>query len=641
MIIKKKVLIQTDSSLAKTGFGRNAKAILSYLYKTGKYDLTHYCVGLNYSNPELRRTPWKSIGCLPDSQQEIDQLNRDPNMARLAGYGAHFLDRAVQEARPDVYIAIQDIWGVDFAINKTWFNKINSVIWTTLDSLPILPSAVEAAKKVKNYWVWSSFAEKALHDMNLKHVETVHGAVDSSFFSRLPDAKRKELRSVSGIPEAAYVVGFVFRNQLRKSVPNLLEGFKEFTKSNPKANAMLLLHTSYKEGWNILKLADEYKIDKSKILTTYLCGTCRNYEVKQFKGQEQKCKFCNSEKGQQTTGVEHGVSEAQLNEVYNLMDVYCHPFTSGGQEIPIQEAKLTELITLVTNYSCGEEMCQEGAGSIPLSWAEYREHGTEFRKASTLPTSIAKQLEKVYLMRPEKKRQMEKDAREWALVNFSVDAVGGRLEKFLDKCEPSTYDFSLQEEQRDSSFIVPEIADTSEWLICMYHNILKMKHVNGSDDGHKYWMNEISKGMDRKDIEKYFKQVATKENAQKEQLSLESFLDKDDVGKRVLYAMPESTQDLLLSTSLFRSIKELYPDFNLYVATKQEYVEVLDGNPYVHKVIPFVPQMDNLFVMEGMGDHKGFFEIAFIPYVTTQKIPTYSHNGVDKISYKDLKYAEE
>ena len=39
------------------------------------------------------------------------------------------------------------------------------------------------------------------------------------------------------------------------------------------------------------------------------------------------------------------------------MDVYCHPFTSGGMEIPIFEAKLTELVTLVTNYSCGEDSC--------------------------------------------------------------------------------------------------------------------------------------------------------------------------------------------------------------------------------------------------------------------------------------------
>ena len=153
MAEKLKVLLQTDSALAKTGFGRNAKAILSYLYNTDKYELIHYCVGLNYSNPDLRRTPWKSVGCLPDSQQEIDMLNKDPHVARLAGYGAHFLDRVIKEEKPDVYIAAQDIWGVDFAVDKIWFNKINSAIWTTLDSLPILPSAVEKATKIKNYWI--------------------------------------------------------------------------------------------------------------------------------------------------------------------------------------------------------------------------------------------------------------------------------------------------------------------------------------------------------------------------------------------------------------------------------------------------------------------------------------------------------
>ena len=80
------------------------------------------------------------------------------------------------------------------------------------------------------------------------------------------------------------------------------------------------------------------------------------------------------------------------------MDVYCHPFTSGGQEIPIQEAKLTELITLVTDYSCGEESCEEGSESIPLKWSEYREPQTEFKKASTCPISIATEINNVYEM---------------------------------------------------------------------------------------------------------------------------------------------------------------------------------------------------------------------------------------------------
>ena len=72
---KRKILFQSDSALAKTGFGRNAKAILSYLYNTGKYEIVHYCGGINYSNPDLTRTPWKSVGCLPDSKEEIERLN--------------------------------------------------------------------------------------------------------------------------------------------------------------------------------------------------------------------------------------------------------------------------------------------------------------------------------------------------------------------------------------------------------------------------------------------------------------------------------------------------------------------------------------------------------------------------------------
>ena len=88
---KKKVLIQTDFALAKTGFGRNARALLKYLYSTNKYDLVHYCCGMTYDHPEFKKTPWKSVGSLPNTQQELDQLNRDPNLARMASYGAHYL----------------------------------------------------------------------------------------------------------------------------------------------------------------------------------------------------------------------------------------------------------------------------------------------------------------------------------------------------------------------------------------------------------------------------------------------------------------------------------------------------------------------------------------------------------------------
>ena len=629
---KKKLLYQSDFSLAKTGFGRAAKALLSYLYKTGKYDITHYSCGLPYTHPEFERTPWKTVGSLPNNPQEMQELNKDPNIARLASYGAHYLDKVVQEEKPDVYIAVQDIWGIDFAVEKKWFDKITSVLWTTLDSLPILPAALTKANKIKNYWIWSNFATKAMHELGHKHVKTVHGPIDIQNFYRLENSKREELRKRFNLPLDAFIIGFVFRNQLRKSVPNLLEGYALWKRSNPHIkNTYLLLHTHWGEGWNIHRLAQEYGINLNEILTTYICRNCGNYEVKPFHGPEVDCRFCNTQKSQITTNVSLGVTEDQLNEVYNLMDVYCHPFTSGGQEIPIQEAKLTELITLVTNYSCGEEMCEQEAESFELDWSEYREHGTEFKKASTKPSSIAKQLNKVYNMPIQKRREMGRKAREWTVDNFSVEIVGKFIEDFIDNAPESNYDFSTKEEEKNPYFQVPEIKNDSEWIISLYHNILKMKDVDENDEGYKYWMHEISKGAKRIDIENYFRTIATQENQKNKQISFEELLGEGEPEDRILYVMPDSIGDVYLSTSLFKSIKKQYPNKKLYVATNPQNFPVLDGNPHVDKVIRYIPQMDQLMWLEGIGDHKGFFEIAFLPHALTQRILTYVHNGKTNI----------
>lgn len=484
---KKKVFIHSDYSLAKTGFGRTMKALILHLYKTGKYEIVHYCCGMNESNPALSKTPWKSRGCLPDSQQEIDNINRDPVLARDAGYGGYFIDKAIREEKPDVYIGSQDIWAFPNYHKKYWWNKIPCAIWTTLDSLPILPAAIEAAKDIKNYWIWSSFATKELNKIGHPHVKTVHGPIDDSFFYKLPEAKRKELRARFNIPEDCFLSLFVFRNQLRKQVPQLLEGFSLFKKSNPDCkDSKLLLHTSYSEGWNINRIASEYKIPLSDILTTYICKSCNNYEIKSFCGEEQKCPCCGAEKSCSTTNVAKGVTEVQLNEIYNLADMYFQPISSGGQEIPVLEAKFCELITAVTNYSCGEELCEEGSGSLILDWSEYREFQTEFRKSSTNPSSIAKQMAKVFKMPKQKRQELGKQAREWALKNYSINVIGKAFEEFLDNIPVTSYNFTEVKEDKDPNAIIPEIEDDGEWVKCLYKKILKMD-VDENDQGYIHW----------------------------------------------------------------------------------------------------------------------------------------------------------
>ena len=634
---KKKILIHSNHCKAFTGFGKHTKNILIHLYKTGKYDIVELSNGRRKGDPELKNLPWKCEGSLPNSRALLEKMNKDPALARSAGYGGQTIDEVIKEERPDVYIGIEDIWAFSGYTERNWWNKINCMIWTTLDSLPILPEAVDSAPKIKNFYTWAHFAEKEMNKLGHKHVKTLHGALDTENFYRLKDEKRKDLRKRFNLNDE-FIIGFVFRNQLRKSVPNILEGFKIFCKQNPKSNARLLLHTHWQEGWDIPRLIKEKGIDNSKILTTYICKKCGQYEVKPFQGESkeegenQDCKFCGSKESQVTSSVKTGVNELQLNEIYNLMDTYCHPFTSGGQEIPIQEAKLTELITLATNYSCGEDCCGEGTGGLPLSWTEYREPGTQFIKASTNPDNIAFQLRKVFNMSDKKRSEMGKLAREFAIENYSIESVCSKLEKIIDDMPAVDWNFDFSKEKKDPEYAPDNNLNDSDWIVDIYKNILKLE-VKEKEEGYEHWMKKLKEGSSRNDVLKYFKQVAQEDNRKNNPTKFEDLLDKEDEGKRILFSMPQSIGDVYLCTSLLKNIKQVYPNHNIYFTTKPEYFEILDGNPYVHKMIPYDKGLDNLPAMEGQAEHKGYFEIAFLPFIGTQRVLNYMHNGKDKIQF--------
>jgi glycosyltransferase involved in cell wall biosynthesis len=631
--MKKKILFHTNHSKAFTGFGKNCKNIIKYLYKTGKYEVIEACNGFQKSNPNLSKLPWKTVGTLPDDQNKINQLNRDPNMARNAGYGSEVIDDLIKEFKPDIYLGAEDIWGFNGYWKRKWWNKTNCMIWTTLDSEPILPLAIEAAPHVKNYYVWASFAEREMKKLGFDHVKTLRGSLDTDVYYKIDPEIRSSLRKRQLIDTNCFLIGFVFRNQLRKSVPNLLDGFAEFLRLNPESNAKLLLHTHWAEGWDIPRLLKEKSIDTSKILTTYYCSACRQYEIKPFSGQEQRCKFCGSEKTQNTTNVSAGVSDEQLNEIYNLFDVYCHPFTSGGQEIPIQEAKLTELITLVTNYSCGEDCCTPESGGLPLEWAEYREPGTQFIKASTYASSISKQLVKVYKMKPNKRASLGSKARQFVIDNFSTEVIGKKLEAIFDSMPDMDWDFDFSEKPRNPNYMPPPIDGDSEWLVDLYENILNMDIDPDTDDGHKYWMSELSKDATRDGILNYFKGIATKENSEiVNKVDFENLLDGDQ-DSRLAVVIPQSAGDVLMINSLMGNLKSLYPAHDIYVLSQAAFHPLIEDNPDVYKVLHYQEGIDDLLALEGRGSHKGYFDLAFLPHVGTQKIFNYQHNGKDKTQF--------
>lgn len=617
--MKKRILIHSNFCKAFTGFGKNKKNIMRYLYDTNKYEIFELADAYNWDSPNLKSVPWECRGSLP---RKKDLVGLDASKRRSEGYGFTLVDKAVKEFKPDVYIGMEDIWAYNGFHNKPWWNKINCMVWTTLDSLPILPQAIEYAPKIKNYYVWSSFAEKAMKEAGYNHVETLRGSIDTDNFFRHSDENRKKLRDFHNL-EDEFIIGFVFRNQLRKSVPNLLDGFKLFKDRNPHSNAKLLLHTNWKEAWDIERFIEEKKINNDDILTTYICEKCNSYHILNYEGEKKNCPTCHSKKTLSTVSTTKGVNEEQLNEIYNLMDVYCHPFTSGGQEIPIQEAKLTELITLVTDYSCGEDNCTEESGGIPLKWSEYREPGTQFIKAATCPKSICEGLETVHNLPPVIQDEMGKQSRKWVIDNFSIDVVGRQLEQILDAMPEVNYDFESNSRDFNHEYNPENGMTAPELIIDIYKNILD-EDVDKNSTGFKHWMKKLSEGEKPVNIINHFKSIAAKQS-QKKPL-LEELLD-DTGRKRVAIILPEGKTDVLFINSLLEDFQSKNKDCDIYFFTKPEFYEYIEDNPFVYKLLPYEESLNNTFDLEGIGANKGIFDMAFYPNTTTQKYPCYIHNG--------------
>ena len=619
---KKKILFHSCHSRQLSGFGKNCKNILKHLHSTGKYEIVEFANSYSWNDKELKTLPWKCIGSGPDCKQTIIEQNKNEISAREMSYGLLEVDRVIREEKPDIYIGAEDIWAFQKTINKPWWNKINCIIWTTLDSLPLLPDSISAGRNIETYLTWANFAKKALHKEGLKHAQCLHGAIDIKNFKKLSNEHKKKIRLNNNLSDE-FIIGFVFRNQLRKSVPNLIKGFKKF-KENTEANTKLFLHTGWSEGWDIQKLIKENEINNEDIITTYFCENCNSYKIQSFNGQSIDCPYCKKESSMKTLDVSRGPNEKQLNEIYNLMDVYCHPFTSGGQEIPIQEAKLAELITLVTNYSCGEDMCEQEAHSLSLDWSEYREPTTHFIKASTCPDSIFKNLTEVYKMSAEKKSDLGAKARNFVIKNYDKSVVGKKLEKIIDSLPNKNFDFNFESSTVNPNYEPPEIKDDVGWVKDIYKNMFGIK-LSSQDTPLKVWVNKIKK-TSRSQVLSSLRNVAINEHQQlKSSESFEKDLIGKDVEDRVAVVCSGNETEVLYATSILKSIKELHKECHLHFICKKQFMPILKENKYIDQKITFHEDCENHLSME-----EKYFKVCYIlPNIYKHK--NLHHQGRDLI----------
>ena len=266
-------------------------------------------------------------------------------------------------------------------------------------------------------------------------------------------------------------------------------------------------------------------------------------------------------------------------------------------------------------------MCEPEANSLTLEWDEYREIGTNFKKANTRHESIAKKLEEVFKMSPALRKEMGKKAREWTVDNFSISRIGLALESFIDNAPLIDEENYPIPEKKDPNAKVEFNENGATWVKNLYRDILKVK-VDDDDEGLIHWLKKLKEGMPPAGVDQYFRQVAAKENIK--EAGFNQFLSKDDKGRRILFVFPSNLSEALLATSLLKSAKETYPDHNIYISTEQPFEDFFAPNELIHKILPPYERA------EGYIDNleKEDFEVVF-----DLNTGSYKHNQKDKVSF--------
>ena len=108
---EEKILFHSNSSKALTGFGKNARNILSYLYLTGKYDVVEISNGIQENDPKLKLLPWKAVGGIPSDPDSIQKIKTDSNFKSKALYGGLRIKDIIKEEKPTYILALK-IYGL-------------------------------------------------------------------------------------------------------------------------------------------------------------------------------------------------------------------------------------------------------------------------------------------------------------------------------------------------------------------------------------------------------------------------------------------------------------------------------------------------------------------------------------------------
>lgn len=546
MIKKKKVAVWSNASISRTGFGTHAKILLKNLQDRG-YEVIELAAGVSETASSLAHLPWKGYGLTPDDQelkQRVIQAGAEP----MLGYGRMLVEQIIKKEKPDAIIAIEDSWAFQGFEERPIYRLLpdNWIFWSPVDSTPILQEQIDFFGKVKNKAVKATFAQRELAAHGIK-AEFWPALMESAM---TPDhAAGLALREKSGIAADTILSGFVFRNQLRKLILPQFRALAMFKESFPNKKIKLVFHTNpfEKDQWNCVRHAKLEGLEPEDVYYTRICPACKDFSLGPALVEKTLCKCGRG--NLHHPDANHGLSEKDLNTVYNSMDCYVHTANSGGFEMPLMEAVLAGLPCACPCYSYGEMFVESGF-VWPLKYHDYDEVRSGYKKAASDPYAIFEFWEffKAYEQDCKQEKQIA-----WGREFCNVDKICSQVCEFIEAAPTPNYNWDFPCENPS----MPAAEDNLDWAKELVLNFFGEPQT---PDTYETIVKGLQEGRSR---ESFYQQSQDIVREQKVKFDPKA-LFRDDGRRRLLVCLDKNA---IAALPVLEELKKKYADWSIYLLT--------------------------------------------------------------------------
>jgi len=484
-IMKKRIFIANDSSFLDTGYGVYGREILSRLHNSDKYEVAELGCYADIKNPAIKNIPWKFY---PNAVTGDDPRSQQYGSNQLNQFGLWRFNRCILDFKPHIVFDVRDYWMYVYQEHSPYKCHFNWVIMPTTDSAPPKVEWLYTfanADIVVPYTRWAKqvLSEYSGNSINL-FPKIANAGINANEFYPV-DNKLAHKQKYFGTDYS--VTGLVMRNQKRKLFADIMIVYKEYLQALKQSGnislyekSILYLHTSYPEeaGWDFPSLLLEFGL-LDKTYFSYRCKKCNKFFPSKFQSSVTTCKFCN-ERSAAFSSPSNGLTTSQLNEVYNLFDIFIQYAICEGFGMPQIEAAACGLQIASVDYSAMTEIVENLNGiKIPVA-RMFRELETNADRAYPDLEATVKILFDFFVnTSDEAKINNSKTIRELCLAQYTWDQVYSVWEECFDSIDINKkLPWHMPNpRQTNTSLKVPNDINNKEFISYIVNNIINEPYL--------------------------------------------------------------------------------------------------------------------------------------------------------------------